>query len=87
MKFPGGYEYHVEQVSDKCVNVRVDAKGFTKSLFISMPDNYKYTYSDNYLDLEAGQSAVVTITADCPIDPAQISLCDYNEMLAKGAGK
>lgn len=80
VEFDGDYMYGFEQVSEKCLRVHITAKRFTKSLFISLPDNYRYTYSDNYLDLEAGQSAVVTITADCPIDPAQISLRDYNQM-------
>ena len=80
VEFSGEYSYETEKVSDNCVKVHINAKSFVKSLFISLPDNYKHTYSDNYLDLEAGQSATVTITADCLIDESKIALCDYSQM-------
>lgn len=79
-QIPGEYSYETEKVSDTCVKVHITAKSFVKSLFISLPDNYKYTYSDNYLDLEAGQRATVTITADNTIDLAKITLLDYSRM-------
>ena len=85
VEFNGEYSYETEKISDTCVKVHITAKSFVKSLFISLLDNYKYTYSDNYLDLEAGQGATVTITADCAIDESQITLCDYSRM-RKGKG-
>ena len=57
--------------------VRVKANKFAKSVFISLPDNYKYTYSDNYLDVEAGEERTIVITADEAIDVAKLTVTDF----------
>ena len=57
--------------------VTVRAKQFAKSVFISLPDNYKYTYSDNYLDVEAGEERTIVITADEAIDVAKLTVTDF----------
>lgn len=57
--------------------VRVKANKFAKSVFISLPDNYKYTYSDNYLDVEAGEEKTIVITADEAIDVAKLTVTDF----------
>ena len=82
VNFKSDYSYQTEKVADGCVKVHITANSFVKSLFISLPDNYKYIFSDNYLDMEAGQCATVTITADCDIDEKEITLCDYSQMHA-----
>ena len=45
-----------------------------------MKDNYKYTYSDNYIDVEAGKEKSVVITANEPIDETQITVTDFAKM-------
>lgn len=82
VKFEGEYSYEIEKISDYCVKVNILARTFVKSLFISLPDNYRYIYSDNYLDLEAGEEATVIISSKHVIDEKMIRLCDYAQMLA-----
>lgn len=87
VNFVSDYEWTTERVSDYCIKVYIMAKQFAKSVFLSMPDNYKYIYSDNYLNLEAGQSTTVTVTADEPIDETKLTVCDYASMQAKEAAE
>ena len=62
--------------------VRIKANKFAKSVFLSMPDNYKYTYSDNYVDIEAGQEAVIEICADCKIDLSKLKVAAFNNSIS-----
>lgn len=57
--------------------VKIKANKFAKSVFLSMPDNYRYTYSDNYLDIEAGDEKSVTVTAKGPIDVKKLTVTDF----------
>lgn len=61
-----------QRITDNKVRLTVTADGFVKGLFIHFPDNYRYSYSDNYLDLEHGQQQVVEITCSDPIDLTQM---------------
>ena len=71
-------DYKVSAKAKKCTaQIKIKAKSFAKSVFLSFPDNYKYTYSDNYLDLEAGEVKVVTVTADAPIDVKKLVVTDF----------
>lgn len=45
-----------------------------------MKDNYKYSYSDNYIDVEAGKEATILITANEPIDENAIVVTDFAKM-------
>lgn len=85
VSFESDYTWTAEKLSDTCIKVHIKANKFTKSVFISLPDNYKYIYSDNYLDLEAGQEATVTVTAEEAIDETKLTLCDYASMQDKEA--
>lgn len=66
-----------KKANGNSVTVKIKAKSFAKSVFLSFPDNYKYTYSDNYLDIEAGETRVVTVTADEPIDVTKLTVTDF----------
>lgn len=71
-------DYTVSVKADGCTAfVKIKANKFAKSVFVSLPDNYKYTYSDNYLDIEAGEEKTVTVTADEPIDVTKFSFTDF----------
>lgn len=83
VEFASDYEVQKEQLSENRISVHIKAKQFAKSLFLSHPENYHCIYSDNYLDLEAGEEATVTITSDAPIDEKKIILCDYARMTAE----
>lgn len=71
-------KYKVSKKAKGCTaEIKIKAKSFAKSVFLSFPDNYKYTYSDNYLDVEAGETKVVTVTADEPIDVSKLTVTDF----------
>lgn len=59
----GMYDYCVNQINKNKVEVTIKAHNFVKSLFIHFKNNFKYTFSDNYLDIEKGDS--VSIIIEC----------------------
>ena len=74
--FESDYAVGVKANGNKAV-VTIKANKFAKSVFISLPDNYKYTYSDNYIDVEAGTEKSVIITANEPIDVTKLTVTDF----------
>lgn len=76
-EFDSDYTVETKQVAPTKVAVKIKANTFVKSLFLSFSDNYKYLYSDNYLDIEAGEERVIEITSDEPIDPAKLVTVHY----------
>lgn len=81
VSFASDYEWQTERVSDTCIKVHIKANQFAKSVFLSLPDNRNYFYSDNYLDLEAGQEVTVTVSGEEAIDETKLTVCDYASML------
>ncbi len=59
-KFESDYRYTVKS-GDGCVEVTLKANAFAKGVTLRLPDNCRYTYSDNYFDLEAGEEKTVCI--------------------------
>lgn len=59
-KFVSDYDYTILK-KDDCYAVTFTAKQFAKSVTLSLPDNYKYRYSDNYFDLQAGEQKTVYV--------------------------
>ena len=80
VRFTSDYDVVIEKIDACAVKVTIKANAFAKSVFISMKDNYKYTYSDNYIDVEAGKEQSVIITANEPIDETQITVTDFAKM-------
>ena len=76
----GTYSISTERIHDNKVRLTVTAEGFVKGLFIHFPDNYRYRYTDNYLDLEHGQQQVVEITCDDPIDLSKMTVSSYTDV-------
>lgn len=66
--FRNEYSISAEQLSDKSFRVDISADSFVKSLELRLPDNYRCTWSDNFLDLEPGEKASVIVTAEMPIE-------------------
>ena len=58
--FKSDYTYTVK-AEKSGLAVRVKANSFVKGLTLILPDNYKYDYSDNYIDIEAGEEKTVYI--------------------------
>ena len=59
-KFASDYNYTVTP-KDDCLAVTFTAKQFAKGITLTLPDNYKYRYSDNYFDLQAGEQKTVYV--------------------------
>ena len=56
------YEVQTQKVAEDKLKLTVTAKSFVKGLFIGFKNNFEYLFDDNYLDLEAGDVAVVFVT-------------------------
>ena len=78
--FDSDYTVNVEKVSANEAKITVTANSFAKAVFISFKDNYKYDFSDNYLDVEAGESVTITVTAKDGIDYDSMTVTDYVQM-------
>ncbi len=59
-KFQSDYRYTVK-VENTGLKVTVKANSFAKGVTLRLPENCKYTYTDNYFDLEAGEEKTVYI--------------------------
>jgi len=59
------------------IKVKVTANKFAKSVFLHFKDNYKYIYSDNYLDIEKDHSRIITITSEAKINPNDLIINDF----------
>ena len=80
VKFASDYKVETDIISKNKIKVTICANEFAKSVFISFKDNYKYVYSDNYLDVEKGESKSVVVTCDGEIDASQIVVTDFAKM-------
>jgi len=78
--FTSDYIVKTKKINDCAVQVTIKANAFAKSVFVSMKDNYKYSYSDNYIDVEAAKEATIFITSNEPIDENAIIVTDFAKM-------
>ena len=72
--FDSDFTYSVTEVSDKEVEIHIKANKFVKALYIHFKDNYKYIFSDNYIDLEKGQECSINVTCKDSIDLSTLKL-------------
>lgn len=75
----GDYTVSKEMVSDNMLTIKIKANSFVKSLFLHFPDNYKYLYSDNYLDMEAGEERMVTVLSEDTINPDELVITCFEQ--------
>ena len=75
-RFASDYTYSVEKLSD-CYAVTIAAKQFAKGVIVRMKDNYRFTYSDNYVDLQAGEQITLYIYGATDKDIATIEVTDF----------
>ena len=68
IKFERDYSIVREQITSTRGKITIKARKFAKSVFIMHTDNYKYFYSDNYIDVEAGKDSSVIITSNEPFN-------------------
>lgn len=59
--------------ADDGLSVTVTAKKFVRGVIIRMPENFRYTYSDNYFDLQAGETKTVLIRGARPGDMPEVT--------------
>jgi beta-mannosidase len=65
--FESKYTYKVKK-TEKGLMITLKAKEFAKGVTLRLPDNYKYTYSDNYFDMQAGEKKVVYVYGDAKVE-------------------
>ena len=75
-RFASDYTYKVEKLSD-CYAVTIAAKQFAKGVIVRMKENYRFTYSDNYVDLQAGEQITLYIYGATDKDIETIEVTDF----------
>ncbi len=75
-QFESRYSYEVTEEADRMA-VRLKADAFAKGITLRLPENCKYTYSDNYIDLQAGEEATVYIYGTQPGDSGKLTVTDF----------
>ena len=75
-KFNADYSYAVRTGNGKTA-VTFKANSFVKGISLSLPDNYKYEYTDNYFDMQKGEEKTVYISAVA--DEETISVTDFSK--------
>ncbi len=54
------YDYSVTK-TESGLKVKIKARSFVKGFNLRLPDNYKYGYSDNYTDVQAGEEKTIYV--------------------------
>ena len=70
------YTVELKQVDEYTIHATVKANSLAKSVFITLPENYKCNYSDNYIDVEAGEEKTVVITSKEKIAVSEVRVSD-----------
>ena len=76
--FENDIEYSVHPVDGFNAEIVVKANKFAKCIFISFPENCAVDYSDNYFDLEVGQTVNIKITSKETIDFDKIKITSFS---------
>lgn len=76
--FESDFEYSICPIDEYNAEITVKANKFTKSIFINFPNNCMVDYSDNYFDLEAGQSIKVKVVSNEIIDFNKIKITSFS---------
>ncbi len=73
------FTYTVRQLSPTQAEITVTAAALAKSVYLSLPENCRYQWSDNYLDVDARCSKTVTVTGPAPLDLSQLTLRAFTQ--------
>ena len=76
--FENAYDYAVK-TDGKDMQVTFKAKTFVKGVTLRLPDNCKYTYSDNYFDMEAGDEKTVTVYGAGEANADELTVTDFKK--------
>lgn len=66
----------LKQVDDYTIRATVTANSLAKSVFFMLPENCKCSYSDNYIDVEAGEEKMVIISSKEKISTSDVRVSD-----------
>lgn len=83
VRFTSDYIVETKQLTDRAVRVRIHANAFAKSVFVSHKDNFKFTYSDNYVDVEAGDEMEMIVSCDRPFCKDDLVVTDFAKQTAE----
>ncbi len=72
--FESDYSYMIKSEGEMLA-VTITAKKFAKGVILRLPENEKYSYSDNYFDLEAGEQKTVYISGGA--DEKKLEITDF----------
>ena len=75
-KFESDYTYETKYNEGK-IDITFKANKFAKEITVRLPENYKYIYSDNYIDVPAGEEKTVTIYGASLDDMSKIVVTDF----------
>ena len=59
--------------TDFGATVTIAANAFAKGVTLTLPDNYRYVYSDNYFDLQAGEAKTVYVYGNVDVDKLDVT--------------
>ena len=82
-KFESDFVAKKSLLDANTASVKICANRFAKSVFLHFPNNYKYTFSDNYCDVEAGEEVEVIITSNEKINLNELICEDFAMRTAK----
>ena len=75
--FKNEFPFATKILNKNHVDIKIKAKTFVKSLFVNFKDNYKYLFSDNYLDLEKGETKIIHVGDKYPIDMKTLKFSSF----------
>lgn len=75
--FESDYTVTKRQTDVTHATVTIAANKFAKGVFVHFADNYKYRYDDNYIDVQAGETKIISITSDEPFDVNNVIVDDF----------
>ncbi len=73
------FSYTVRQLSPNRAEITLYARHLAKAVYLFMPDNCRFTYSDNYVDVDAGSSKTVTVSSREPFSVENIRLTAFEK--------
>ena len=82
-EFESDYTYECNLSGDG-IDVTVKANKFAKGVSVCLPDSYKYTYTDNYFDLEAGEEKTISILGATEAQLKEILITDFAKETQNG---
>ena len=75
--FESAYTVRCAAFSGKRAEIEIRAESFAKGVYLSFTDNGVYRFSENFVDIEAGERALIVIDGDSDLDLNKLQYCDF----------